>query len=76
MMLKFGALTDSTDEDGHTALHIATGEYERGLSITVALLRAGASSDIKDLYGRRALDHVPADVRYELYRALERKPDS
>ena len=72
VLLKYGASINTTDWDGCTALHIAAKEFELDPSATVALLRAGASSGMKDLSGRLALDYVTESVRVVLLRAINR----
>lgn len=66
-LLNNGALVNTTDDQGQTALHVAAPGYGRDFERTMeVLLEAGASLEIKDQDGKIALDYATSDVAHQL----------
>lgn len=69
LYIKAGAPCDAGDYDKRTALHLAAAEGNS--SIVEALLRAGASSLVKDRWGATPLDEAKREGRRETVKLLE-----
>jgi len=63
LLLKNGSPLNATDESGYTPLHHAIAEGHGDAAI--ALLKAGAETDIRDLEGRLALELAPDKQVYQ-----------
>jgi len=67
--LRQGVPPDLCDEDGRTALHLSAANVHDG--VFFAFLRAGATHDVKDVYGRRPVDVAKSNHMRRALIALE-----
>lgn len=73
ILLKYSAPVNATDDHGQTALHIAVQGCTYHFAIVEELLKAGASLNIEDRFGKVASDYITGDVKDHLLEAAHRR---